>query len=244
MRRQPAADLGWPPLAHLADHRRRRLRRRQSRRRARRARTPTGSSSPRQPPPPRLASSTCRASSRPGSRFVEGDVRDRDALDAIEPIDALVECSAEPSALVGMSGDTSYPFETNLVGAYNCLELARRDAAQFVFLSTSRVYPYTTLVAARARARRRRGSSSPPSSAVAGISAAGVAETFPLDGPADALRRDQARRRAADHRVRGELRDRDGRRPLRRDRRAVADGQGRPGRLHLLAARATTSGGR
>ena len=52
---------------------------------------------------------------------------------------------AEPSALVGMSGETSYPFETNLVGAYNCLELARRDEAGFIFLSTSRVYPYGAL---------------------------------------------------------------------------------------------------
>ena len=74
--------------------------------------------------------------------FTRGDVRSAEALAAIEPIDALIECSAEPSALVGVAGDTAYPFETNLVGAYNCLELARRDGAQLVFLSTSRVYPY------------------------------------------------------------------------------------------------------
>ena len=54
-------------------------------------------------------------------RFVEGDVRDPAALAAIDPIEVLIECSAEPSALAGMDGDTSYPFETNLVGAYNCL---------------------------------------------------------------------------------------------------------------------------
>ncbi len=53
-----------------------------------------------------------------------------------------------------MTGDTDYPFETNLVGAYNCLELARRDGAQFVFLSTSRVYPYPAPEPARARADR------------------------------------------------------------------------------------------
>ncbi len=68
-----------------------------------------------------------------GVEFVRADVRDREALLAVAELGALVECSAEPSALVGMSGDTSYPFETNLVGAYNCLELARRDRAQFVF---------------------------------------------------------------------------------------------------------------
>ena len=41
----------------------------------------------------------------------------------------------------GVDGDTGYLVHTNLTGAYNCLELARRDGAFFVFLSTSRVYP-------------------------------------------------------------------------------------------------------
>jgi CDP-paratose 2-epimerase len=117
-----------------------------------------------------------------GVRFVEADVRDREALGAIDPIDALVECSAEPSALVGMSGDTAYPFETNLVGAYNCLELARRDGARFVFLSTSRVYPYPALnelVLERAETRFELAASQP----FEGASEAGISESFPLDGP-------------------------------------------------------------
>ena len=117
-----------------------------------------------------------------GVEFVEADVRDRDALGRIDPIDALIECSAEPSALVGMSGDTSYPFETNLVGAYNCLELVRRDDAQFVFLSTSRVYPYPALgdLALRDTATRLELE---PEQAVPGAGPAGIAENFPLDGP-------------------------------------------------------------
>ena len=41
----------------------------------------------------------------------------------------------------GVDGDTAYLVHTNLTGAYNCLELARRDGAFLVFLSTSRVYP-------------------------------------------------------------------------------------------------------
>jgi CDP-paratose 2-epimerase len=117
-----------------------------------------------------------------GVRFVRGDVRDREALAALDPIEALVECSAEPSALVGMSGDTSYPFETNLVGAYNCLELARRDGAQFVFLSTSRVYPYRALseiALDRGTTRFEIGAQQ----ALPGVSAAGISEDFPLGGP-------------------------------------------------------------
>ena len=108
--------------------------------------------------------------------------RERAALEQIEPIDVLIECSAEPSALVGTSGDTSYPFETNLVGAYNCLELARRDNAQFVFLSTSRVYPYRALSALEIEETETRFELA-TEQAVPGASAAGISESFPLDGP-------------------------------------------------------------
>src|SRR5439155_17778551 len=61
-----------------------------------------------------------------GIEFVRADVRDPAALGDLEPPDAVIECSAEPSALAGFDGDTSYVYETNLTGAYNCLELARR----------------------------------------------------------------------------------------------------------------------
>jgi CDP-paratose 2-epimerase len=119
---------------------------------------------------------------RAGVRFVRGDVRERGALGAIDRIEALVDCSAEPSALVGMSGETAYPFETNLVGAYNCLELARRDDAQLVFLSTSRVYPYGALSDLRLEVAATRFELE-PEQPLPGASAAGIAEDFPLAGP-------------------------------------------------------------
>jgi CDP-paratose 2-epimerase len=117
-----------------------------------------------------------------GVRFERADVRDRAALATIEPIDALVECSAEPSALVGMTGETAYPFETNLVGAYNCLELARRDRAQVVFLSTSRVYPYRALSELRLDEAETRFELADRQE-VPGASASGISERFPLEGP-------------------------------------------------------------
>ena len=76
-----------------------------------------------------------------GVEFVDGDVREPADLQALPALDALLECSAEPSVMSGVDGDTSYLVHTNLTGAYNCLELARRDGAFTVFLSTSRVYP-------------------------------------------------------------------------------------------------------
>src|SRR5437588_7340948 len=82
---------------------------------------------------------------RSGVRFVHGDIRQlNDLLEAGE-CDVLVECSAEPSALAGLDGTPDYVIQSNLVGAYNCLELARRHGAYLVFLSTSRVYPVGAL---------------------------------------------------------------------------------------------------
>ena len=119
---------------------------------------------------------------RAGIRFVRADVRDRDAVRGIPAFDALLECSAEPSALVGMSGETAYSFETNLVGAYNCLELARRHGAQFLFLSTSRVYPYPALSELAFEETPTRLELA-DAQEVPGASRAGISERFPLDGP-------------------------------------------------------------
>jgi CDP-paratose 2-epimerase len=116
-----------------------------------------------------------------GVRFVHGDVRERADLAALDPCRALVECSAEPSALTGRDGRTDYAVRTNLLGAWHCLELARRDRAQLVFLSTSRVYPIAALnrLALEETATRFELAADQP---LPGASPAGVAEGFPLDG--------------------------------------------------------------
>ena len=114
-------------------------------------------------------------------QFVKGDVRELDHLRGLPPIDALVECSAEPSALTGVDGQTSYAFDTNLVGAYNCLELARRDSAQMLFLSTSRVYPVASLAALELDEAATRFAIA-AGQQIAGASPAGIAEDFPLEG--------------------------------------------------------------
>jgi len=117
-----------------------------------------------------------------GVEFVHGDVRDPADLLALDPVDAVVECSAEPSALAGRSGDAAYVVDSNLVGARHCLDLARRDSAQFLFLSTSRVYPYGALDAAAFREDDSRYELE-PEQPLPGLSATGVSEGFPLDGP-------------------------------------------------------------
>jgi CDP-paratose 2-epimerase len=116
-----------------------------------------------------------------GVEFAHGDVRDPDDLAALGDVDALVECSAEPSALAGTDGNTAYAVRTNLLGAYHCLELARRRGAQLVFLSTSRVYPHAALDALAYEEAPTRFELS-AEQAVPGSSPRGISESFPLDG--------------------------------------------------------------
>ena len=116
-----------------------------------------------------------------GVSFHHGDVRELDDLLAIGEVDALVECSAEPSALAGVDGSPDYVVQTNLIGAYNCLELARRMGAQLVFLSTSRVYPVAALEGLRYREADTRLELDDEQH-IPGASAEGIAESFPLAG--------------------------------------------------------------
>jgi CDP-paratose 2-epimerase len=123
--------------------------------------------------PPRLE--------RAGVRFVRGDVREPGDLNGLGSVTALVECSAEPSVMSGVEGDTSFPFHTNLTGAYNCLELARRDDAFVLFLSTSRVYPLAGLNGLAYEEAESRFELL-DDQGVSGASAAGISEDFPLAG--------------------------------------------------------------
>ncbi len=116
-----------------------------------------------------------------GVQFVHGDVRELDDLTAIGELDALLECSAEPSVLAGFGGQQDYVVKTNLLGAYHCLELARQRSAQFVFLSTSRVYPIERLRALSLREEPTRLELSEDQS-TPGASGAGISEGFPLNG--------------------------------------------------------------
>jgi CDP-paratose 2-epimerase len=115
-----------------------------------------------------------------GVSFRHGDVREPADLAAAGPFDAMVECSAEPSVLAGFA-DTSYSVQTNLVGAFNCLERVREEGAFVVFLSTSRVYPVAPqleLVLEEADSRFELAAEQP----VLGAGALGISEDFPLPG--------------------------------------------------------------
>ena len=117
-----------------------------------------------------------------GVEFVHGDVRNPGDLAPFdERVDVLVECSADPSVLAGHDGHTRYVVDSNLVGCVNCLELARRCGATFVFLSTSRVYPTAALRSLRYETREARFELL-PEQPLPGASERGIAEEFPLQG--------------------------------------------------------------
>lgn len=115
-----------------------------------------------------------------GVEFVHGDIRNREDLPEVE-VDLILECSAEPSVLAGYGGAPDYLLNTNLVGTLNCLELARKQGAGFVFLSTSRVYPIEALGGLRYTEEETRfvlDEEQP----YPGVTVRGVAEDFPIRG--------------------------------------------------------------
>jgi CDP-paratose 2-epimerase len=112
-------------------------------------------------------------------KFHRSDVREPKTFPP-GPFDFLVECSAEPSVLAGQDGSPDYLFQTNLVGAYHCLEKARSWGSKFIFLSTSRVYPIARLEAHPWREEATRFAWE--DHGTTGITSLGVAETIDLNG--------------------------------------------------------------
>jgi CDP-paratose 2-epimerase len=76
-----------------------------------------------------------------GIEFVHGDIRTPEDFRRL-PVNAtcLVECSAQPSVVAGFDNPMC-DFNTNVVGAMNCLEFCRQFEMGMIFLSSSRVYP-------------------------------------------------------------------------------------------------------
>lgn len=116
-----------------------------------------------------------------GVQFRHGDVRCPSDLAGLSH-DLIVECSAEPSAQAGYGQSPEYLIATNLTGCFHCLELARQVKADFIFLSTSRVYPFD-LVNQLAYTESDTRFVLAENQQAPGASGAGISERFSLDGP-------------------------------------------------------------
>ena len=112
---------------------------------------------------------------------MHGDIRCMEDLQRISGrFDLIIECSAEPSVLVGTQGaDASFMVNNNLIGSLNCFELARQRRMAILFLSTSRVYPYDGLNRLSFSEGETRFEYADNAS---GVSANGVSVDFPING--------------------------------------------------------------
>ena len=79
-----------------------------------------------------------------GISFIKGDVANPRHLARLGDVGLIIDCAGEPSVLVSHEQPLR-ALHSNLIGTFHCLELARRCRADFIFLSTSRVYPIAGL---------------------------------------------------------------------------------------------------
>lgn len=116
-----------------------------------------------------------------GIEFLHGDIRNKEDFDALPAVDTVIEASAEPSVLAGLDGTPDYLINTNLFGTVNCLNYALKHKANFIFLSTSRVYPIKTIETLNFEEADTRFVLT-DNQPVPGVSSKGIAEDFPLTG--------------------------------------------------------------
>ena len=116
-----------------------------------------------------------------GCKFIHGDIRNReDFIKIKQQCEIMIECSAEPSVLVGSQGaEAMFMVENNLFGAVNCFEYSRMHHISVIFISTSRVYPYDVLNSFRYKENETRYEYSDQR---VGISSDGIGIDFPLQG--------------------------------------------------------------
>ncbi len=116
-----------------------------------------------------------------GIGFIHGDIRNSEDLALEDSFDLMIECSAEPSVLAGYGKSPAYLINTNLMETVNCLEFARQQQADFVFLSTSRVYPMRLINQLSYHEEPNRFVLA-ENIATPGVSSFGFSEEFPLTG--------------------------------------------------------------
>lgn len=120
-----------------------------------------------------------------GTRFFHGDIRNPADLESLPRVDWVIDASANPSVLAGISGQTSSRqlIEHNLTGTTHLLEFCKRHSAGFLLLSTSRVYSAARLSALRVFERDLAYAPDLERCGQSGLSAAGVAEEFSTAPP-------------------------------------------------------------
>jgi CDP-paratose 2-epimerase len=112
--------------------------------------------------------------------FIHGDIRNKEDFDGLPRIDVILEASAEPSVLSGIDSTPDYLINTNLNGTINCLNFALKHKSDFIFLSTSRVYPIETVESINFIETDSRFEITAEQT-IPGFSQKGISENFPLE---------------------------------------------------------------
>ncbi len=134
----------------------------------------------------RAGSETNRAELRRlGVTLVHGDVRVPSDLEELPRVDWIIDAAANPSVLAGVDGQVSsrQVLEHNLTSTINLLELARKQEAGFLLLSTSRLYSIKELAALPLTTTRERFQLAADKSLPEGVSARGITESFSVAAP-------------------------------------------------------------
>ena len=72
------------------------------------------------------------------------DIKNYNKVKALKKCDLIIDCCAEP-AIEASSKDPDRVFETNLIGTFNLMKKSKKDNANIIFLSSSRVYSISNL---------------------------------------------------------------------------------------------------
>jgi len=117
---------------------------------------------------------------RLGIKCCHGDLRMASDVDALPPVDWVVDAAANPSVLAGVDLHTSSRqlIEHNLLGTVNLLEYCKRHRAGCILLSTSRVYSAAALAALGVEPQGESFRLVPGQELPHGLSEAGVREEF------------------------------------------------------------------
>lgn len=120
-----------------------------------------------------------------GIKIIEADLRDSTAISALPGADFVLDAAANPSVLAGVDGKTSSRelVDHNLTGTINILEYCKTHKAGFILLSTSRVYSIAPLANLPVIVRDSALAPDTTKPLPAGLTAAGLHETFATTAP-------------------------------------------------------------
>ena len=119
-----------------------------------------------------------------GVSLLRKDIRNASDLEDLERFEWIIDCSANPSVLAGINGESSSRqlIEHNLLGTINLLEYCKLHQTGLILLSTSRVYSAKNLASVPLQEHEDHFKID-CNRALPGLSAKGISEGFPTSPP-------------------------------------------------------------